>query len=307
MKYMGVILGALGISIGALINIGCNPVRDQICELPILGIAGAQPAPARYFPKEIPKDYGPRANECAERRASGVLEGIGAKVIGNEVVLTWSVPVENTGNLPATASAQVSIRSPYPAQEKPNRFVDQGSALIMPHKTRLIAGEIKIPLRYFETKYLSMEHPENWFDRIDSQISWSGIMVSGPDASLEFIWAGDDPDGFVRLRWISRMVSVTHRLIATCESPPGVARPQATASMDTGRINISVTCVLVDADGKEIASDRAEIPGTAGPAEAAGWFRIPKEKALAIAWNRCRADWVRRLDLIPGQSSEPKK
>lgn len=301
MKYMAVVLVVLGIFLSALINIGCNPVRDQIRELPILGSAAA------YFPKEIPKDYGPRANECAERRPDGDLEGIGASIAGEELILRWSIPVENTGNLPQTATVKVSIRCAYPAQERQNLFTDSGSALIAPKQTRLVAGTIKIPMQSFESKYLDMKSPNKWFDRIDSQVSWSGIMLNSPDSTLEFIWAGDDPDGFVRLRWISRMTSITHRLTAVCESPPGVARPQATARLDTGRIPIAVTCVLLDADSKEIARDRVEISGAAGPQEAAGWFRFPKEKALLISWDRCRADWVRRLELIPAEASKSKK
>ena len=260
----------------AMICSGCGETG-----LPDFGAEG-RPA-SSYFPKHIPINYGPRANECPERQASGEIEGLAVKLVGDEYIVTWASEPKTNDISPMRAvligSAKIHLAYPDTGMQEVYSTAEV-EVEIEPGQSRLLSGTIIVPVRNVAPAARAYA-PKMLFDALTVATRMDGIVFKGDGLTFDYMGT---KDGFASARWTAKTNRVTHKITARCDNGPE-------AVLDTATYVAKATCTLIDKDGKEVAKDVVTPTDAAGRCEAVGFIRLPSEVWRTIDWRRCTVRW----------------
>jgi len=246
---------------------------------------GAEARPASsYFPKDIPLNYGPRANECKERKATGDLEGLAVKQTADGYELKWSSEPKTNDISPmqAVAKGTVKIHCAYPNVGVKGVYIQEAVPVdVEPGQSRLLSGTIIIPLSDIAPAARAYR-PEMLFDSISIESRMEGLVFQSADLTFDYMGT---KEGTASARWKAETVRVTMKAVVTADNA-------APAALDTGAWEGSCTCSIYNKDGKLITSDKVSPQkGERGFVTAVGFIRLPNEVWKTVDWKRSTARW----------------
>lgn len=247
---------------------------------------GAEGRPADfYFPKDIPLNYGPRANECKERKASGDLEGLAVKRTPAGYELTWSSEPKTNDISPmqAVAKGTVRIHCAYPNEGITGVYVQDAMPVeIEPGMSRLLSGVINVPLSDIAPAARAYR-PEMLFDAITIETRMEGLVFQSADLTFDYMGT---KDGTANARWQANAKRITHHITAMADNA-------APVSLDTAQWDGTCTCTIFDKDGKVITTDKVNVDkGKDGIVTATGFFRLPNDVWKTVDWKKSKASWL---------------